>query len=871
MGFKIADAYVVVSPKDEAFEVGLRRIVDEAAARVEAQVGLGLTPDAPQELRGDVDAALALVTDGLDANVGLGLHNDAVEQLDADVKAGVELVGENNKVKVKVDPKAAQESFAGLSPLLLSAFAGAATAGPALVLGATAAAVLGAGALITKNNTDLTASYTKLATDASNAVTEGTAPLVPAINQALQILDQGIDRAQPQLKNLFAAAAPQATAFASGISDLVNGALPGMVTGLRDAAPYAHDLTDTLGKLGTGVGELFAGLGTGAKGGAQGLEAVATVAEHLLGDVGEITGALSNGLGPALSDIGHVVVPVVDEAAKFTSELNPKVIRGIADATAALFAAFKIATLTGAVAEGTTFLAFLKSAAVGEVALTGETGLLTTAMGGLTTVMETLAGPAGAVLATLPLLTTNTRQYGLVNADAAGKVVDASGVISHLADDFKKAGDGSKEAQDNIDAVVREIGNLKKSGADVTPSLQAMDQELARLSLEDPKAGAKEYAALLNDLGVSAKQGAATFPMYTAAISDYSSAVDTAADASDTLFYATYKGIDPAKQLLSTITDSQQKIAQQAAAAGIAADANLSYADDTAALNTRVSESVAEYTQATSAADGYKAATDALFNKYGSYSEAQATFTTDLANATGQITRGKDAIDLNSAAGAKNFTTLKQLADANEQVAETFIKQGGSAQDATAKLQAGATQIDSLAKKAGFSDTQIAQLNKDLYGVPTVKEITLKADTTPAHSALTHLLNDIDKASGTIQIYATAHNPGGGKALGANADGGDVQAGEYSLVGERGPEIVQFARSGVVIPNDQIRTVGSPGTTAKATVGGVTIHNLTIPIEMHGFADFTDPIAMDAAAYRMAINILNALTQVQRAQAGAHF
>src|SRR5438445_110313 len=346
-GFKISNAYVVVSPKDGDFQVGLRAIVEEAAAGVDASVGVRLSKAAPEELRADLDAALFLVTDGLNADVGMGLHNDAVEELDADVKAGVKLVEENNKVKVQVDPKSAQAAGSQASALILGGIAAAVTAGPGLILAATAAAVLGAGVLITHSNADLAGSYKKLGMDASDAITKATAPLVPQINASLTVLDQGIAKVGPELKDLFAAVAPEATQLTAGLVSLATNALPGITTGLRAIQPYTHTIADDFGKLGTGVSDFFAGLATGAAGGTTGLDALITTAEHLLGDIGQIAGSLANGLGPALHDISVVAIPVAGALTSVIKAFPPVDIRVAADATAALLPAYKLARLAG--------------------------------------------------------------------------------------------------------------------------------------------------------------------------------------------------------------------------------------------------------------------------------------------------------------------------------------------------------------------------------------------------------------------------------------------------------------------------------------------------------------------------------------------
>jgi hypothetical protein len=862
MAFKIASAYVAVTPEDDGFEIGLRRIVDEAAAKVEAQVGVGVRNEGPEELRGDLDAAIALATEHLTADVGMGLRNDAVEELDADVKAGVDLVEENNKIKVKVDAKAAQDSFGGLSPLLLGAFAGAATAGPGLVLAAVATAVVAAGALVQKNNAELTSNYTKLAGDASSAIRQATAPLVPALAESIDILDRGVEKTKPELRDLFAAVAPEATQMASGVTQLVENALPGLVTGLREAVPFSGVLAQDFGKLGTGVSEFFSGLGSGALGGATGLDALITVVEHLLGDVGQITGSLSNGLGPALHDIETVAVPVADGLTSVVKAFPPGDIRVAADAAVALFAAFKIASLAGIVAEGTSFVEFLKQAAAGEIALTGETGVLATAMEGLGTAADVAAGPVGLLALGVAASATQTANWTDLTPAANSHTLELGKSVDTLTKSLEQAASGNKDVQTQLDHTAQLMHQLKDDGAVASGAFDQLDQALVNVYKSDPSAATKEYTDLTKQLGLSADEAAQKLPKFAAAADLVKTSTTSAAGATADYADETANALSETDVLTQAIVTQQEKLTAQANTLGSNVVAALSFIETQQSLNDRISEAVGDYSLATGAANAFKQAEDALYGKYASYSQAQATFTEQVSNAAKELTHGKNAIDLNTEAGAKNFTLLNQLATANENVAEALIKQGGSSDEATASLQKGAQAIDDLAKKSGFSDKQIQQLNMDLYGVPTVKQITFTANTSPALQALNGLIQRIDSSSGTVQIYGV----GGGRALGANAEGGDVQAGEYSLVGEKGPEIVQFARAGTVIPNNEIRRVGGDATSVRSPAGSVTIQNLTIPIT--GIVDLTDPNSMSIAARRMVLNLKDALNQVERGLTG---
>lgn len=728
--------------------------------------------------------------------------------------------------------KAAGGSFlANASPLLLGAFAAAATTGPGLILGALATAVVGAGALVQKNNVQVAAGAAKLAGDASSAIQKATAPLVPALAQSLQILDQGVAKAEPELKNLFAAAAPFATQLASGISQLAQNALPGMVEGLRAAAPYSSGLAADFGKLGTGVSQFFSGLATGARGGMIGLDTLITDAEHLLGDLGQITGALSQGLGPALHDVSDAALPLADGLTKVISAFPPNDIRVAADATVALFAAFKLATLAGVVAEGTTFIGFLKAAAAGEIALTGETGVLTTAMSAMGTAAEAAAGPLGLLVGGLAMASTGSSTTTLAFSDMQGKAYSAVPALDTLTKMLHDAAGGGKDAQGSIDNMAGSLRQASSQGANTSAAVSQLDQGLAKLYQSDPAGATREYADVVKQLGLNTQQAAAAFPKYADAAGLTAKASYDAQAAAQGLSAANSTAAIQVQELTQSVIGQQQKLSQAAGTTGVNTIAALSFIGAQETLNSKVADAVGEYSLATGAANAFKSAQDALYGKYASYSQAEATFTTDMTNAATQLKAGKDAINLNSAAGAANFTVLNQLAQANEQVAEALIKQGGSADQANRALQDGAVKIDALAKSAGFSATQIAQLNQDLYGTASIKDIqvTVGADTSGALAAVHDTVRYIDGQSAYIQVYASSANLGGGKALlatggisgGIGAAAGGGPRGSLTWVGEQGPELVRLPVGATVHSNpDSMRMAAqpAPGDSASAAI-----------------------------------------------------
>lgn len=77
----------------------------------------------------------------------------------------------------------------------------------------------------------------------------------------------------------------------------------------------------------------------------------------------------------------------------------------------------------------------------------------------------------------------------------------------------------------------------------------------------------------------------------------------------------------------------------------------------------------------------------------------------------------------------------------------------------------------------------------------------------------------------------TGGSPLGMGGIGHAAGGGSFGAGDWSVVGERGPELVRFGRDATVIPNHAIPYATSPGVAAPAAAGGPI--NVSLSFEDH--------------------------------------
>lgn len=247
------------------------------------------------------------------------------------------------------------------------------------------------------------------------------------------------------------------------------------------------------------------------------------------------------------------------------------------------------------------------------------------------------------------------------------------------------------------------------------------------------------------------------------------------------------------------------QINAQALNASLAPQAQLSGEALTAAIN---------YQQAGTATGQYTAALNGLYGQFGQTSGALATATQAVDNLTGKISSGKDAVNLYTDAGSKNFTQFQQAAQAAETYAEKVYQQTGDTAQATGALQDFATKLDAAAAKANLTKAQVQELNTELFGVPNVKDITIKLDPTPAEQSMNALDSFIQGEINSINSTPIAI---GGRPLSVRDSGGPVQQGvPYAIGLNRKPEVFVPGADGYITPMDML----TPAMAAPGAAGG---------------------------------------------------
>jgi hypothetical protein len=880
VSFKIADAYVAVVADDTGLPADLRSKIEAATDGLEASIGLGLSDSAPEDFRADLDSALLLTTEDLEAHVGMGLSADAVEDLDADVKAGIDLVQDNNKIKVSVDPKSAQEAGEGMSNMLLATIGAGLALGPGALATGMAAATAAVTADVLKSNIVIAADYKQLGTDGANAIKTATAPLTGDLNDALTNLDGSIKTLQPDLDTLFAGVGPDIGEFETGAVNLATNALPGISTALNTSHADVAGFANGLAPLGSGISDFFTGVTRDSTTTSLGLQSVMGTLGSAVGTAGTIVGSASSAISTDLLAIDPVLNVV---SGSLRAIADPATVGGLLGAFGAMKLAPSISSGLGGASSG--LLSLSDHAGVASGALLKSSSALDTmsgVMGGpwgiaIGAGMGLLSGFAGMLInaqhATDALALSQTDLQKAIAQDggnagsATAALVAQTATQDGLASSAKAAGVslatwtsavvGNKAAQAEVTAASQQTSAAAQKQADAVTSTATATGKWN----SDLQTASQAMAAVPYDKTVAQQT------QMLASMQAMNGQIVADINQQELLNQATIS-LNNTTAIFNATLDAARTAAQlQYQTAAQSSVALLGLGDNQSTLNMQLVNSESAYATATGAAGAYNTALTSLNGTQMSMDQAQNTMAQDLLNASTSFKANKYSMDDSTQAGINNRTALTNAATAITALGTQTYQATGDMNTANGVIQ---QQIDAFVKATGATGQNkvaIEQYLEQIAKIPPNVPTNATANTATAAAALAKLQGQLDELSKGVNINVT--NGGGGRILSGYAEGGSPRAGETAIVGEDGPEIVTFGANATVIPNDRIPTIGG-SSGAGSSVGGNTIYIGSISIPMTGIADFTDPNSLDVTARRMAINIGNALAQVTNSRVGAY-
>lgn len=843
----IWEAPVIQAPTEPAIEAGatsgdafVKAFQDETGRSLAMSpvltTGLGASAVPAGEDFGVKFSAAA--RDGIDAaNIAgvLGTGGEVGEEMVTEATAtGAKAGTAMGKATGDSAAKAAESGGDMMKNVLIGAATLAAAVGPAALLAGMGAAVVGVAALVDKSNADIAASYANLGTQAESALDEAITPLTGGIEGAVAILSDGVTQVGPQLKGMFAAAAPYADQIASGLVQFTTNALPGLTAGLKDMQPELAGLAADAGKIGSGLGGFAAGLGTGASGGAAGVQALSSALAEVLPDLGQVIGDLSNGLGPALGDIVSVAGPVAHDLTEVVNAVPPQAIRAAADAVTALFVAFKVLSFGNILADGTTFSGFLKTtlttaATSAKDAITGVAisvqGLgvaeaqatseemaseiegvgkaATTSAAEVDESSAEMSGSLGGAASTIGLVLVGASMLGEKLNELAGGGDNTATSVDSLVTSLNAAALGFPQAQGAMSQFATTMAVMSNVQGSATEGMGDLDTALTQLYASNPAEAATEFKTVSSAMeaqGDSASKVAALLPQYSKAVSDTAVAAKLAAPAS--------------YDLVAAITAAGTAATTSARNAGATAVAALNLGSNQTKLSGILAASVTSYQMAQAGASGYNSVLTALNGAAVTAADAQNTMDQDILNAATAFKANGESLAQNTQAGIDNREAVSAAAKAAVAMGVANYATSGSIATANGVIQ---QQVNAFVKATGATGqakAAIEQYISTMDKLPSNITTTVNANINPGLDAVNSLVRTIDNTQAYVQVNAaTGHITIPGHAYGgvvsAAATGGS--RGGLTQMDEQGIELVDLPNGSRVTPASNVASLAASG------------------------------------------------------------
>lgn len=487
---------------------------------------------------------------------------------------------------------------------------------------------------------------------------------------------------------------------------------------------------------------------------------------HLLNSLGTLVGVLAAKLGPVIADIAaaiaNVLIPVVDALTGFFLFLDPAALKVVVALGATVVA---VATLI-TVVRG--FQAIAGLFAGGLQLMTGGALKTQGAVGGLA---GFLSGPWGI---------------------AIGLATTALGFFLSTTD----------KAQDDING-------LQSAMESATGSAEKAGDEWIRQKAEQEgvAATASKYRISITEL-IDAYKGV------PGAVENASKKIQENGDV------ANANGAET-KRLIDFLFDSGD-----------------AYNKAVDGANRKKQADQEGMTAAESAAAAFEKQRDALNELYDALQRqqqlqlnslnSQLAYQTQIIQTTNELTNETTGIDINTQAGQDNLKALADLAAAGQRRVNDLIQQNASTAVVNQTILEQREALLNLLQPY-FATREAAEKYAISIGlIPDIAQTKVVLDWSAAQqnlAAYQRALDNIPRVITTSTFVRGANiNGSGGHMPLTNALGGPLPAGQWSWVGENGPELVRFSRSARVFSNqesmDMVRDVGGLDTmTSRASYG----------------------------------------------------
>jgi phage-related protein len=196
-----------------------------------------------------------------------------------------------------------------------------------------------------------------------------------------------------------------------------------------------------------------------------------------------------------------------------------------------------------------------------------------------------------------------------------------------------------------------------------------------------------------------------------------------------------------------------------------------------------------------------------------------------------ELNEGTKTLDIHTQEGRDNLTVLTQLAQAGLARIEDLKNQGASTAEVAAATQHLENELISLVQPF-FQNRDAARAFLQQIGLlPPSVTVTFYTNLPAILSQIQRITSAISSISGNIFN------------IGGRARGGPVRPGEWTLVGEQGPELVRWGRAARVFSNDESERMATDvGALDRMTARGPAT---TGGYGTYGAATRDDPVTVD--------------------------
>ena len=188
---------------------------------------------------------------------------------------------------------------------------GAAASAAVVSVAALPAAFLGIGIAAAAQSEQVKTAFTQMKDHVVAETQRLAKPIEAELLRTANSIEAAFNRIAPSLGRIFEMAAPHLRMFTDGVIALVENAMPGFETAIRNAGPLVDSFSRGLGTLGTGIGQFFAELTKGTPGAVAGMDALFKLTQELLQYLGQLAANLANVLGPAFAQLEPSIMTVV--------------------------------------------------------------------------------------------------------------------------------------------------------------------------------------------------------------------------------------------------------------------------------------------------------------------------------------------------------------------------------------------------------------------------------------------------------------------------------------------------------------------------------------------------------------------------------